>query len=128
MAVNNNKLEIGSSKVTNILLAFVLFFAFIGTCTNMSVSKRTKDIQAYNIEQSKIDMYEHDSILVAKFSDIVNKESEVLRDGVETDIKSALYNFLIYEDDLDKGKTSLSEIRTLLLNEKNREMDESNTK
>lgn len=116
-----------SSMVTNILLAVVLFFGIIGTCTNMSVSKKTNEVKLHVTEQVKIDMYEHDSLLLVEFDEILDKRLDALRVDINTDFYDALYNFLIYEDDLDKGKISLSEIRNLLLKEKNGEGNENNT-
>jgi hypothetical protein len=36
----------------------------------------------------------------------------VTREDMEKSMKQNMFNFLIYEDDFDKGKTSLSEIKS----------------
>jgi len=42
---------------------------------------------------------------------IDNSVSTVSREEVDSIVKNRLYDFLIFEEDLDKGKTSLSDIR-----------------
>jgi hypothetical protein len=40
------------------------------------------------------------------------QNSCVTREDIEKSMKQNMFNFLIYEDDFDKGKTSLSEIKS----------------
>ena len=126
MAETKKNKGFSSSMVTNVLLVVILFFMLIGACTNMSVNKKVNEIKTHQIEQSKLDMFEHDSLLVVKFQEILDNSLANLREDIKKDLDVSLYNFLIYEDDLDKGKISLSEIRNLLLEKKNEEGNENN--
>jgi len=118
---NNTKTKNGITPqmTINILLSVIIFFLLIGTCTNMSVNKRVKETHTY-IESDFIkDINTHDSLLIEQFITANALQNITLREGMSNDFDISLYNFLIYEDDLDKGKISLSEIKNLLLVKKN---------
>lgn len=69
-----------------LVLCILMFFR---TCsTNSSVSKIEKQIQSMDTTTSTLTKTDVDSI-----------------------VKTRLYDFLIFEEDLDKGKTSLTDIR-----------------
>lgn len=69
-----------------LVLCVIMFFK---TCsTSSSVTKIEKQIQSMNSTTSTLSKRDVDSI-----------------------VKSRLYDFLIFEEDLDKGRTSLSDIR-----------------
>ena len=40
------------------------------------------------------------------------KSSVISKDEIREEMNQTMFNFLIYEDDFDKGKTSLSEIKS----------------
>lgn len=127
MAENQSMFNFGSSMVTNVLLILVLFFGLIGTCTNVSVNKISRNTNDFVTTEFQQSLYIHDSLLLEKFKDANVKQNTVLRKEILKDFDFSLYNFLIYEDDLDKGKISLSEIRNLLLDKNNKEVNENNS-
>jgi len=111
---------ISLKAVTNILLSVFVMLLLMNTCTNMSVSRK--------VDKLSIEMYAHDSANVEKMETDILKNNKSLREGLNIDLNRTLYNFLIYEYDLDKNKISLSKIKTLLLNdENNRENNENDT-
>lgn len=118
MIDNNTNKGFSSAMITNILLSVVVFFLLINTCTNMSVSKKVNNLPDI--------IYIHDSILVEQFKTMSVQYNIKLEKKIKEDIDLSLYNFLIYEDDLDRGKTSLSQIKTIIT-ENNREINEDNT-
>lgn len=48
---------------------------------------------------------------VTKVDSLVSTGSTLSQREVDSIVKSRLYDFLIFEEDLDRGKTSLSDIR-----------------
>lgn len=46
-----------------------------------------------------------------KVDELQNSSSTVSKSEVDSIVKTRLYDFLIFEEDLDRGKTSLSDIR-----------------
>jgi hypothetical protein len=84
-------------KVTSIV--FALLFLTKG-CTNNKISKLEKK---YN-EQS--------IVLNAKLDSLSNIASrKASKNEVRDQMELVMFDYLIYEDDLDKGKTSLSDIK-----------------
>lgn len=76
------------------ILAILFFVLYLGQgCTNNKLTKH--DIK----QEQKIDS-------LIKVVDNIPTKKEV-RDEMEV----TMFNFLIYEEDLDKGKTSLSDIK-----------------
>ena len=74
---------------------FLLLVVFLKQCgVNREVDRIDKEIK--KITQST------DSI----------QESLITKDQMDNALKQNMFNFLIYEDDFDKGKTSLSEIKS----------------
>ena len=118
----------GSGMVTNVLLILVLFFGLVGTCTNVSVNKVAKNTNLFVTTEFQESLYIHDSLLLEKFKQSNDVQNQQLREEIQEDFDFSLYNFLIYEDDLDRGKISLSEIRNLLLEKNDEKNNENNTK
>jgi len=78
---------------------FLLLVVFLKQCgVNREVDRIDKEIK--KITQST------DSI----------QESLITRDQMDNALKQNMFNFLIYEDDFDKGKTSLSDIKSKIEN------------
>jgi 2-oxo-4-hydroxy-4-carboxy--5-ureidoimidazoline (OHCU) decarboxylase len=71
---------------TMFVLSLIMFFRTCSTST--SVTRIEKRLESIDSSASTVTKREVDSI-----------------------VKSRLYDFLIFEEDLDKGKTSLSDIR-----------------
>jgi len=73
---------------------------FFQTCGSKGISR---DIKKQNIEfQSKID----------SLTTVINSKPST--EEVEHTMEQVMYKYLIYEDDLDKGKISLSAIKNLI--------------
>jgi hypothetical protein len=78
---------------------FLLLVVFLKQCgVNREVDRIDKEIK--KITQST------DSI----------QESLITKDQMDNALKQNMFNFLIYEDDFDKGKTSLSDIKSRIEN------------
>jgi len=78
---------------------FLLLVVFLKQCgVNREVDRIDKEIK--KITQST------DSI----------QESLITKDQMDNALKQNMFNFLIYEDDFDKGKTSLSDIKSKIEN------------
>ena len=78
-------------------IAFFTLLCFFQTCGSKGISR---DIKKQNVEfQSKIDS------LTNVISSLPTAEE------VEYEMEQVMYKYLIYEDDLDRGKISLSEIK-----------------
>ena len=78
---------------------FLLLIVFLKQCgVNREVDRIDKEIK--KITQST------DSI----------QESLITKDQMDNALKQNMFNFLIYEDDFDKGKTSLSDIKSRIEN------------
>jgi len=83
------------------ILAALFFVLFIGKgCTSTKISKTNKNIDGL---ENKIDSLNFRLNQLEK-SSLTDKKG---RDMME----KVMLDFLIYEDDLDKGKTSLSQIK-----------------
>ena len=81
-------------------IAFFTLMCFFQTCGSKGISR---DIKKQNIEfQSKID-----SLTI-----VINSKPST--EEVEHTMEQVMYKYLIYEDDLDKGKISLSAIKNLI--------------
>jgi hypothetical protein len=75
-----------------ILTVFILLILMKQCSTNRNIDRVEKSIKSIN---GKLDSL-----------DVASKEE------VRKEVNEAMFNFLIYEDDFDKGKTSLSEIKS----------------
>lgn len=96
--------EIVSKWAWQILaILFIILFLNKG-CTNKKISKVNKNLDEKNVKLVKsIDSL---SVEVNKLEKSAATKKEI------TDImESVMLEYLIYEDDLDKGKTSLSQIK-----------------
>jgi hypothetical protein len=81
-------------------IAFFTLMCFFQTCGSKGISR---DIKKQNIEfQSKID----------SLTTVINSKPST--EEVEHTMEQVMYKYLIYEDDLDKGKISLSAIKNLI--------------
>jgi hypothetical protein len=81
--------------------AIIFLFAFLSKgCVNNKITKLEKNYAENTARlESKIDSLQSQ---LSKFS-----TSKQVRDQMEI----VMFNYLIYEDDLDKGKSSLSDIK-----------------
>jgi len=78
-----------------LITILLLFFVFLKQCgVNREISRIDKEIK--KITQS---------------TDSIQGEL-ITRSEMENALKQNMFNFLIYEDDFDKGKTSLSDIKS----------------
>lgn len=76
---------------------FVFFFLFLTkSCTSRKISKLEDKTLAL---ESKIDS------LNSQITKVPTQK------GVRDEMERVMFDYLIYEDDLDKGKTSLSEVK-----------------
>jgi len=83
------------------ILAIVFFLLFLGKgCTSTKISKTNKNIDEMH---SEIDS------LNTEISKIRNQS--ITRKDLKDEMERVMLDFLIYEDDLDRGKTSLSQIK-----------------
>jgi hypothetical protein len=79
-------------KIGTPLILVLCIFTFFRSCsTGATVNKLEKQ--------------------VGKIDSLVNTGSKLSQSEVDSIVKNRLYDFLIFEEDLDKGKTSLSDIR-----------------
>ena len=90
-----------NDSVTRFATFAILFFSlmcFFQTCGSKGkVRDNKKEIEVLN---TKVD------------SLIKVVDSKPNADLIQYEMEQAMYKFLIYEDDLDKGKTSLSDIKS----------------
>ena len=90
-----------TDSVQKFLIFAILFFSlmcFFQTCGSKGkVRDNKKQIEVLN---TKVD------------SLIKVVDSKPNADLIQYEMEQAMYKFLIYEDDLDKGKTSLSDIKS----------------
>lgn len=82
------------SNSWGIILFFVLVLNLRQCGINRDISRMDKQIKFIN---GSVDSLQN---------------SCVTREDMEKSMKQNMFNFLIYEDDFDKGKTSLSEIKS----------------
>jgi septal ring factor EnvC (AmiA/AmiB activator) len=83
------------------ILAIMFFLLFLGKgCTSTKISKTNKNIDEMH---SEIDS------LNTEISKIRNQS--ITRKDLKDEMERVMLDFLIYEDDLDRGKTSLSQIK-----------------
>jgi predicted RNA-binding protein with EMAP domain len=89
-------------KIKNNLIYVVTGFVllcFLQTCgTRGKIIDNKKEIEALN---SKID----------SLTKVVSNQKDFDEDMIEYKMEQTMYKFLIYEEDLDRGKISLSEIK-----------------
>lgn len=81
-----------------ILLLVIIFFKQCGV--NREIARTNKEIKQIT--------HEIDSI----------NGTFVTKDQVEKSLRRTMFDFLIYEDDFDKGKASLSDIKSKIENDK----------
>lgn len=87
------------------VLAILFLLLFMGRgCTGKKVSKTNKIIEENHIQLTNTVDSLTSRIIILENKSISSKET---RDIME----SVMLDYLIYEDDLDKGKTSLSQIK-----------------
>lgn len=87
------------------ILAILFVLLFLGKgCTSKQIRKTNNNIIDNNISLStKVDSLTN--VIISLENKTVNKLE------VENIMEKVMLNYLIYEDDLDKGKTSLSHIK-----------------
>jgi len=63
-----------------------------------------------------MDKIQKDTKKISAYTDSTHKEIKnidiITREEVEKEMEQVMFQYLIFEDDLDKGKISLSDIRT----------------
>jgi hypothetical protein len=77
-----------------IILVFVIILNLRQCGINRNISRIDKSVKAINGSLDSL------------------QNSCVTKQELEKSVKQNMFNFLIYEDDFDKGKTSLSEIKS----------------
>lgn len=83
------------------ILAVLFFVLFLGKgCTSTKISKTNKNIDEMHAE---IDSLKNE---ISKLRD-----QSITRKDLKDEMEVVMLDFLIYEDDLDRGKTSLSQIK-----------------
>jgi len=83
------------------ILAVLFFVLFLGKgCTSTKISKTNKNIDEMQVE---IDSLKTE---ISKLRD-----QSITRKDLKDEMEIVMLDFLIYEDDLDRGKTSLSQIK-----------------
>lgn len=87
------------------ILAVIFLLGFIGKgCTSSKIAKTNKALESHNEVMVKT----VDSLATV----IIDLENKVVGSKETRDImEKVMLDYLIYEDDLDKGKTSLSQIK-----------------
>lgn len=79
-------------KIALPLILILSIFTFFRSCsTGATVNKVEKKVE--------------------KLDSLVNAGSTLSQSEVDSIVRTRLYDFLIFEEDLDKGKTSLSDIK-----------------
>lgn len=97
MKVALNFLQLHLWKITTAI--FVLLFLSKG-CTNSKISK---------LEEKYLT---HTQVLEHKLDSLQSKISSMAtRKQVQDQMEIVMFNYLIYEDDLDKGRSSLSDVK-----------------
>ncbi len=83
------------------ILAVLFFVLFLEKgCTSTKISKTNKNIDEMHAE---IDSLKNE---ISKLRD-----QSITRKDLKDEMERVMLDFLIYEDDLDRGKTSLSQIK-----------------
>lgn len=83
------------------ILAVLFFLLFLGKgCTSSKIDRTNKNIDDMHVE---IDSLKNE---IGKIRD----QSITVKD-LKNEMELVMLDFLIYEDDLDRGKTSLSQIK-----------------
>ena len=83
------------------ILAIVFFFLFLGKgCTSKKVSKINNNVDDVHVAIDSLNS-EINSL----------KEKTFTKKELKDEMERVMLNYLIYEDDLDRGKTSLSQIK-----------------
>lgn len=89
------------TNVINIVSLAFLFFVFVQGCQQSSKNKQMLKMQV-----------RVDSLVSELKRRPVPMTDQQVRDAVRDGSMESMYKYLIYEQDLDKGKTSLSQIRS----------------
>ncbi len=93
-------------NLVKVLLAFSIVFVFV-LFKQCQTSSKVSELKKTNIQlQSKIDTL---SLLMKDF-----KTNQVTKNDCQRISEKTMYQFLIFEDDVDKGKMSLGEIQLKL--------------
>lgn len=88
-------------NVISIATLVLLFFNLIATCTtNSKVKTLGKSVR------------ELDTVITEVVKRPIPLTDAQVRDAARDECMETMYKYLIYENDLDKGKTSLSQIRS----------------
>lgn len=88
-------------RVAIIVIGVLILLNLVSTCSsNSKVKSLTKTVR--HLDSTVVEL---------KARPIPMTDSQV-RDAVKDESAEIMYKFLIYEDDLDKHKTSLSQIRS----------------
>lgn len=83
------------------ILAVIFFLLFMGRgCTSTKISKTNKNVDEVH---ASIDSLKNELNLL--------KDQTFNRKELRDEMELVMLNYLIYEDDLDKGKISLSQIK-----------------
>jgi len=92
------------------ILAVIFFVGFLSKgCTNNKIAKINKNLELHN--KSMVNSIDSLTSVVS------NLEKNTLKSKEARDImEKVMLDYLIYEDDLDKGKISLSQIKNKIEN------------
>jgi hypothetical protein len=83
------------------ILAVLFFVLFLGKgCTSTKISKTNKNIDEMQVEINSL------KTEISKLRD-----QSITRKDLKDEMEIVMLDFLIYEDDLDRGKTSISQIK-----------------
>lgn len=83
------------------ILAAMFFFLYLGKgCTSSKIKKTNKNIDAVHVSVDSL-----------KQEINILKNQLFTQDDLKNEMERVMLTFLIYEDDLDKGKASLSQIK-----------------
>lgn len=93
-----------TKKNLSIALAVLLFFSLTSTCNSCNV-KNTQNKQAIEFKEYQ----EKTNKSIDSLGNLISKQ--VTLEEVRDQMDQSMYNFLIFEYDLDRGKISLSDIK-----------------
>lgn len=87
------------------IIAVLFIFLFLGKgCTGSKISKVNKNLIEHNTKLVKsVDSLSNEIAIL--------KESSATKKEVQDVMEKVMLEYLIYEDDLDRGKISLSQIK-----------------
>ena len=96
-----------NKKLFTAFMIVTTFFLVVGFFQKCSTTMKLND-QKDQISSLQTTL---DSLIAIEIENEKNKLIPVTPKQVKDEMESTMLDFLIYEDDLDKGKTSLSEIK-----------------